>query len=228
MFLSDYLEERLVNRTFRQAVDPFVDPVHVAFCTGDPGEAAAVANEVATAAWSNYARQAQQTDSVATDFTLAAVDGEGGYKTDNDADISFGTATIPGADVVIKAAAIMDAATAGNQLFSGPLMAAEPNFFVGLNTGDIIHSPGHGFVNDQKVAFVALPGRTLPAGITAYTEFFVIGATTDNFQVSTTQGGAAVAITADGDGLVFLSGFKTIQNGDPVKIALGALRLGFR
>lgn len=228
MNLSDYLEERLVNRTFRQATDPFVDPVHIALCEADPGEAAAVANEVSTANWTNYARQAVQTDSAATQFTLAATDGEGGFKTDNSALINFGTATISGGDRTIKALAIMDAATSGNQLFSGPLMAAAPKIAVGLNTGDIFHSAAHGFVNDNKVAFVALPGLSLPTGVSAYTEYFVISAATDNFQVSATQGGAAVALTTDGHALVFRSGFKVVQNNDPVTIPIGSLIVAFR
>ena len=53
----------------------------------------------------------------------------------------------------------------------------------------------HGLVNDDKVVFY---GGTPPTGITEGTVYWVVGVTAadpDYFQVSTTQGGAAVNIT---------------------------------
>jgi hypothetical protein len=41
--------------------------------------------------------------------------------------------------------------------------------------------------------------ESLPTGLTEGTVYFVVGATTDTFQVSATSGGSAVNITAIGD-----------------------------
>jgi len=71
--------------------------------------------------------------------------------------------------------------------------------FYALATGDLIHSEAHGFVDDDVVV---LFGAALPGGLTQATEYFVITAATDTFQVSATQGGAAVDITDEGFGVV--------------------------
>lgn len=66
---------------------------------------------------------------------------------------------------------------------------------VALATGDIIHSEDHGLNNDDRVVFF---GDALPGGLTQATEYWVVNKATDNFQVSTTQGGGAVDITDEG------------------------------
>lgn len=61
-------------------------------------------------------------------------------------------------------------------------------------TNERILNEGHGFANDEKVVFY---GGTPPTGITEGTVYFVVGVTVadpDYFQVSITQGGAAVNI----------------------------------
>lgn len=68
-------------------------------------------------------------------------------------------------------------------------------------TGDTVTSPGHALSNDQRVVFIASAG-TLPTGVTEGTMYWVIGVSGDTFQVSTTQGGAAVDLTAAGSGHV--------------------------
>jgi hypothetical protein len=62
-------------------------------------------------------------------------------------------------------------------------------------TNERILCEQHGLVNDDKVVFY---GGTPPTGITEGTVYWVVGNTAadpDYFQVSTTQGGAAVNIT---------------------------------
>ncbi len=99
----------------------------------------------------------------------------------------------------IKAMGWFDALTVGNLRSWAWLCDNIIPFAVGLNTGDIIHAPGHAFANDTKVIVWAPAGATLPGGLAAGTEYFVINANAGaNLQVSLTQGGAAVAITADG------------------------------
>jgi hypothetical protein len=58
---------------------------------------------------------------------------------------------------------------------------------------EVITAAGHGLTNGQQVRISAITGGTgLTAGV-----YWVIGATTNTFQVSATEGGAAVAISAD-------------------------------
>lgn len=65
------------------------------------------------------------------------------------------------------------------------------------NAGDVVGVTAHGFSNGDLVVFSALSGAIGPS---TYTYYYVIGATTDTFQIATTSGGSAVAITGDGTG----------------------------
>lgn len=64
---------------------------------------------------------------------------------------------------------------------------------------DTFSSAAHG-LSDDEVVCVSNSGGALPAGLSAETPYYVISATTDTFQLSTTQGGSAVNITDDGTG----------------------------
>lgn len=72
----------------------------------------------------------------------------------------------------------------------------------GSETATVVASTGvftltaHGLVNGQSVVFT-----TPPAGLTADTTYYVINATTNTFKVSTTVGGTAATISADGSGV---------------------------
>jgi len=60
-----------------------------------------------------------------------------------------------------------------------------------------IYCEGHGLVNNDKVTF---HNGTAPGGLTAGTEYFVVGVTAgtpDYFNVSTTLGGAAIDLTSE-------------------------------
>lgn len=62
-------------------------------------------------------------------------------------------------------------------------------------TNNRIYAEGNGMANDDRVTFT---GATVPAGLTAGTHYWVVGATAadpDYFQVAATQGGAAIDIT---------------------------------
>ena len=98
---------------------------------------------------------------------------------------------------------VFDALTAGNFKGMFPLgggAANSPVHCVGRNTGDLIEADGHGFSNNDRVAFF---GAAVAAGLTEGTVYHVISANANDFQVSLTQGGAAVAITADGINMIF-------------------------
>jgi len=69
-------------------------------------------------------------------------------------------------------------------------------------TANTIDSPAHGLTTNDRVVFWPTIGAALPTGLSEDTGYFVIatGLTADVFSVSTTLGGAAVDITAIGDG----------------------------
>jgi hypothetical protein len=66
-------------------------------------------------------------------------------------------------------------------------------------TADTITSSGHGLVNTDRVIAFNVVGETIPTGVTEGAAYFVVGATTDTFQISTTSGGAAVNLTGQGE-----------------------------
>ena len=65
-------------------------------------------------------------------------------------------------------------------------------------TGDVIRAESHGRSNDDRIWFIPLVDG-LPAPLSETVLYFIVGVTTNTFQVSTTLGGGAVVITADGD-----------------------------
>lgn len=72
-------------------------------------------------------------------------------------------------------------------------------------TNNRVYVEGSGYANDDKVAFF---GDTAPTGLTAGTEYFVVGVTAgdpDYFQVSSTSGGAAIDITGQHGAGCFVS-----------------------
>jgi len=67
-------------------------------------------------------------------------------------------------------------------------------------TANTITSAGHGLVNGNSAVVWPTIGAVLPTGLVEDTEYFVVGAATDTFQLSATFGGAAIDLTAIGDG----------------------------
>jgi hypothetical protein len=70
-------------------------------------------------------------------------------------------------------------------------------------TGDYIECDQHGLIDDQEVSFRAETGGTLPAPLVEGTTYYVIEVSTSRFQVSATEGGAAVPLTTAGENFVF-------------------------
>lgn len=96
---------------------------------------------------------------------------------------------------------LWDAVTAGNFLGMTPNGGSTPKqFTLDDATADTFESPAHGFVNGDAVVVWAVSGLSLPTGVVEGTVYFVVTATTDDFQLSATSGGAAINITAIGGG----------------------------
>lgn len=90
---------------------------------------------------------------------------------------------------------------------------------VGIASTDFVWAPGHSFTNGMLVIGWAPAGSTMPAGLTAGTEYFVVGVTGSSFQLSLTSGGAAINITADGSMIVARSRFTSPTIGDTPSFA---------
>jgi hypothetical protein len=109
------------------------------------------------------------------------------------------------AGTTVRAVASYDASTAGTQKVWSPAGASARRAFsvdsAGVTNNDLF-SPAHGLVANDRVLVWATVGAALPTGVAEDTEYFVIstGLTTDSFRVSATLGGAAIDITAIGDG----------------------------
>jgi hypothetical protein len=66
------------------------------------------------------------------------------------------------------------------------------------DTGDLVTDADHGLVDGQSLVFLTVVTTT---GLTALTtRYYVISATSTTFQVATTAGGSAVALTTNGSG----------------------------
>lgn len=66
-------------------------------------------------------------------------------------------------------------------------------------TADAIQSAAHGLVDNDRVQLFNVFSESLPAGLTEGTVYYVVSSATDTFEVSTTQGGASVNITGQGE-----------------------------
>jgi len=94
---------------------------------------------------------------------------------------------------------------AGNLLWWGPIgNRLEP--YLATDSGDLFTVTDSGvFADDSRVALLELPGGSSPpTGIAEGTAYWVVNASGNTFQVSTLQGGSAVPLTSDGDGIVCL------------------------
>lgn len=70
-------------------------------------------------------------------------------------------------------------------------------------TNDQFLAPAHGMADTDRVILYNVFGGSLATGVTEGTVYFVVSSATNTFKVSTTSGGAAVDLTAVGNGQVF-------------------------
>lgn len=65
------------------------------------------------------------------------------------------------------------------------------------DSGDTVTRTAHGLDNGTIVSFSSITSTT---GILTWTQYYVINATTDTFQLAATSGGSAIALTTNGSG----------------------------
>ena len=71
--------------------------------------------------------------------------------------------------------------------------------FTADSATDFITKAAHGLANNSRIR-VSNSGGALPTGLTAATDYYIVNATTNTFQVSLTTGGAVIDITTNGTG----------------------------
>lgn len=165
-----------------------------------------------------YARVGQTNNS--TNFPAAS----GGSKS-NGTQVAFATAN---ADIAVDPTRIVgwilaDASSAGNVRYYGEFVGT-PQVFVVKASTDTFTAIAHGLANGTKVR-VWSAGPTLPAGLAAYTTYYIISTATDTFQLSATSGGSAVNVTADGGGLIAVDNSQEYRNGNTFQIAASAVTI---
>ena len=102
--------------------------------------------------------------------------------------------------------------TAGSDIFLGeitfnPLVQitaqdSDATKFFSDQANDRLLFARHGFTDGQEIK---VRGSSLPGGLNPNTPYFIVNKTDNDFQVSLTPGGAAVALTADGTGTLLQS-----------------------
>jgi hypothetical protein len=180
----------------------------------DPGTATTFTGTEATGGSPAYARVA-----VAWSAPASGTEGNSGALT---IDVPAGTYS----DLLLFNAGTGNAV--GNYLGYAPINGSVKGFgtvnAAGV-TADAITSAAHGMANTDRVRVYNVFAESLPAGLTEGTMYFVVGATTDTFQVSLTSGGAAVDITAIGE-LYFQKVIpETFASQGQITVAIAALQL---
>jgi hypothetical protein len=166
------------------------------------------------ASYTGYARQS-------TSWGAASA-GLNGRQIATDALISFGQKTDTGSITAI-AVGLHDALTGGNVMAFIMLDGGSPFPCVINATGDSFTAYNHGLVNDDRVRLQYIAGGGTPTGASENTTYWVITAATDTFQLSATQGGGTITVTADGQAMVLPLNPKDIAQDDTPEFASGSL-----
>lgn len=154
-------------------------------------------------------------------FGAPATDSGNVRKVSNSGTVTIGPAT---ADWPASVGfGIYDASTAGNLLYWDYLLGPRINVVADAST-DALTATSHGLANGNRVQ-VQNTGGTLPGGLAVSTVYYVVGATTNTFQLSATSGGSAIDITSTGNGLnqVALDYTRTVLLGDSAQFTAGQL-----
>ena len=188
--------------------------LYVSLHTADPGEAGSqTTNETA---YTNYTRVAVARSG--SGWTVS------GNQVSNAAAIAFAACGVTGATITHFGIGT-DASGAGKLLYKAPLGTVLQGAFTAIAAGDLITIPGHTLAVDERVAFYPVPNSSLPTGLTEGTIYWVKTVSGNDITVSTTQGGAAVDVTAAGDGIAIEAAALVVSTGITPSFAIGALVL---
>lgn len=209
---TDYLEGKVLGHLFGGTSYSALATLYIGFFSAAPTDSSA-GTELSG---SGYSRKAVTNNT--TNFPAVTA----GQPVVNGVDIECFTASADHSDAV--AVGIFDAATSGN-LLAWAWLGNDAGKVFNAATSDTFTCVGHSFSDTNKVRVVAIPGTSLPTGISAGTTYFIRDSATDTFKLAATSGGSAIDITAAGSGLIALIAPKVIQSGDVVRILAGELSL---
>jgi hypothetical protein len=186
--------------------------LYISLHTADPGDAGT--QTTSEAAYTGYARVAVPRN--ATNWSVPSA-----QSINNLLAIPFGLCTA-GSSAVTHLGVGTDAAGAGKLLYSSNLGNSVQGAFTGA-LDDNITIPGHTLIVDDRVAFYAVFGSSLPTGITEGTIYWVKTSATNIITISTTQGGATLDITGVGDGLCMKAATLAVSVGITPEIPIAGL-----
>ena len=183
--------------------------------SGDPGTGTNATGTEASGGSPAYARQAVTFGSAAS-----------GQKSNTGAltfDVAAGTYAY---------FSMFDHITANTGNYKGYIPFGGATTIKGFAASDVIandkfFSAGHGLVNTNQIIAYNVFAESLPTG-TGLTEgalLFVVGATTDTFQLALTSGGAAIDVTAPGEFYFQRVVPETFAAQGQITVAVGALVL---
>jgi hypothetical protein len=210
--LSDYLEGKFLAHVLGNTAYTAPTTLYIALFTTMPADDGTGGVEVSGG---SYVRKSVANNT--TNFPVA-------NPTISTLDLSFVQATASWGTVV--GAGVYDASSAGNLLWYSRLVGAKKVISSVDTTGDTVTSTSHGFSNAQTVTIWHVDGG-VPGGLTAFTNYYVVGSTANTFQFSNTVGGAAIDITTIGSGALYaaLSYSQVVNNGTIFTIPTGAFSL---
>lgn len=211
---SDFLENAILNHILGNT--PYSAPatIHLGVFTVAPSDSGGGTECSA----GNYTRKAVTNNT--TNFPNA-VGGSKSLATPQD----FVTANADWAPVGNPAVAFgyFDAGSGGSLLYWGWLGSDAGRIFTAESAGETLSVPGHSLIVNDVVRVVAVPGSTLPGGLSAGVTYFVKTVSGDQITLSATLGGATLDITASGSGLIAKIAAKPILNGDTASFQAGSL-----
>lgn len=103
------------------------------------------------------------------------------------------------------------------RVYKNPTLATAAVTFT--DPGDIVTLVAHGYVNGDLVSFATIVATT---GISINTNYYVVGAAANTFQVSLTSGGPAIALTTNGTGTIYRAGVALV----PTSMNIGGAATG--
>lgn len=118
---------------------------------------------------------------------------------------------------------VYDASSAGNLVRKAYLTSGSYFTFSCLASSDVFTAPGHDLVLNDIVVVLDLSGSVLPTGTTQGTKYYIINVSGNTFQLSASQGGSSLAISADGAGRIVQIVPQTIGASAVASFPIGSL-----
>ena len=93
-------------------------------------------------------------------------------------------------------------------------------------TNNKLTATAHGFSNDDRVILSSSTGTNFPTGLNGVTVYYVVSAAVNDFELSLTSGGAAVALTSDGSGTKNVSDYSQAILAEETTMTAGRILTG--